>query len=98
MKPSISIETRKINKLENENTQLLNLISSMQNEQQILKLNVKQLNDNMMLLSSMMAENAVIQNILTEQLSQTQSMLTEIDKLFHPNSYLKYDLMNETHN
>ena len=89
---------KKIDKLENENRQLLELILQLQTEHNVLAKNMNNIKENMSVVSSMMTEQAVIQNFLTDQAASTYEMVSEIDKLLHPNSYLKYDLTNEPYN
>jgi len=89
---------KKIDKLEKENINLQILVVKLQNEQIILNHDMTNMKENMLKISSMMAEKAIIQRFLTDQIATTHELVLEIDKLFHPKSYLKYDLTNEPYN
>lgn len=80
------------------NQDLLELVHKVQQENLELRASIEVLSKNLTLLSSTLAETAVVQRFLVEQVAQTSDMLAEIDKILNPNSYIKFDLMNEPYN
>tara|TARA_R110000851_G_scaffold25240_13_gene72931 strand:- start:3905 stop:4195 length:291 start_codon:yes stop_codon:yes gene_type:complete len=88
----------KIDKLELQNRGLLLQIINLQKEHQLLLANYNSMSENLTLLSATITENAIVQNFIADQVATNHEIVTEIDKLLHPSSYLKYDLTNEPYN
>jgi hypothetical protein len=86
------------NNIETNNKDLLKIVKQLQQENIELRLSIIEISKNMAILSTTLAEKAVVQKFLVEQVAKTSEMVVEIDKILHPNSYIKFDLMNEPYN
>tara|TARA_B100000214_G_C23922354_1_gene606712 strand:- start:346 stop:636 length:291 start_codon:yes stop_codon:yes gene_type:complete len=91
-------KTEKIDSIESNNLALLKEIKKLQKENAELRLNILDISKNLTLMSSTLAEKAVVQSFLVEQVAKTTEMVVEIDKILNPSAYIKFDLMNEPYN
>jgi hypothetical protein len=78
--------------------ELTKIITKLQNENIELRLSILEISKNISLISSTMAEQAIIQKFLVKQAAHTAEMVIEIDEILNPNSYIKFDLLNEPYN
>lgn len=94
----LSKRTKKIDDVATQNLDILKIILDLQKEIFELKSQQQLIQKNLNLLSSTLAEKAVVQKFLVDQVANTAELLMEIDKVLHPNSYIKHDIMNEPYN
>jgi len=91
-------KTEKIDSIESANIDLQLAVANLQKENQELKASVIELSKSLTVMSSTLAEKAVVQRFLVDQVAKTSELVLEIDKSIHPGSYIKFDLMNEPYN
>jgi len=91
-------KTEKIDSIESKNNQLLREIVKLKKENIEINLKLVEISKSLTLVSNMMAEKAVVQGFLVEQVAKTTEMIAEVDRVLNPSAYIKFDLMNEPYN